>query len=163
MRIQVERLKHHADVPAHCVDIGVAIHHIDAVDANHSAARFLEAIAAAQERTLAGAGGTPMMKTSSCGLTARSIPRSTSTGPNLLRRPRMSRIGVVTTATRQFSRRRAAESLEFFSCTQAYARSDRGPACRGRRIPDTPSPLRSRELVSLRTISRVISRSCHRA
>src|SRR4051795_11307103 len=58
MRIQVERLKHHADVPAHCVDIGVAIHHIDAVDANHSAARFLEAIAAAQERTLAGAGGT---------------------------------------------------------------------------------------------------------
>src|SRR4051794_12430162 len=163
MRIQVERLKHHADVPAHCVDIGVAIHHIDAVDANHSAARFLEAIAAAQERTLAGAGGTndedELLR-----FDGKIDPtRSTSTGPNLLRRPRMSRIGVVTTATRQFSRRRAAESLECFSCTQAYARSDRSPACRGRRSPDTPSPLRSRELVSLRTISRAISRSCHRA
>src|SRR5258707_15526911 len=35
----------------------------------------------------------PMMKTSSCGATARSMPRSTSTPLKLLRRPRTSRIG----------------------------------------------------------------------
>src|SRR5262249_53749730 len=35
----------------------------------------------------------PMTKTSCCGSTTRSIPRNTSTSPNLLRKPRISRIG----------------------------------------------------------------------
>src|SRR3954453_6503821 len=58
MRIKIERLKHHADLAAHCVDVGAPIHQIDPVNAYRPGTRLLQAVAAAQERTLARAGRT---------------------------------------------------------------------------------------------------------
>jgi hypothetical protein len=45
-------------VAAHDIDVGAAVHQVNAVEADHPAARLLETIATAQKRTLAGAGRT---------------------------------------------------------------------------------------------------------
>src|SRR5437867_634566 len=55
MRIQIERLEHHADAPAHGVDVDAGRHDVDALDADRARGRFLEAVPAAQQRRLARA------------------------------------------------------------------------------------------------------------
>src|SRR2546423_1517180 len=55
MRIQIERLEHHADAPAHGVDVDAGRHDVDALDADRARGRFLEAVSAAPQRRIAPA------------------------------------------------------------------------------------------------------------
>src|ERR1700712_5050229 len=55
---QVERLEHHADAPAHGVDVTFAVRHVEAVDHDFPGRRLLEQVHAAEHRRLAGPGRT---------------------------------------------------------------------------------------------------------
>ena len=57
MREEVELLEHHAHVATDAVDIGLGVGDGLAVDENLAGGGLLEAVQAAQERGLAGAGG----------------------------------------------------------------------------------------------------------
>ncbi|MCY1541809.1 hypothetical protein D9M68_775120 [compost metagenome] len=56
VRKQVEMLEHHADFAAVGVDVGLRVGEVEAVDAHRAGVEFLEAVEAAQEGRLAGAG-----------------------------------------------------------------------------------------------------------
>ena len=55
VRIEVERLEHHADALARMVDVGARVQKIDAVHPHASGRRHLEPVQAAQQRGLARA------------------------------------------------------------------------------------------------------------
>ena len=53
VRIEVERLEHHADALARMVDVGARIEQVDAVDPHRPGGRLLEPVEAAQQGRLA--------------------------------------------------------------------------------------------------------------
>ena len=56
MREQVEVLEHHADLAAHLVDALEVVGQLDAVDDQRAGLMLLQAVDAAEQRRLAGAG-----------------------------------------------------------------------------------------------------------
>jgi hypothetical protein len=57
VRVEVERLEHHADAAAHGVDVDPGRHEVHALDPDRARRRLFQAVAAAQQRGFARARG----------------------------------------------------------------------------------------------------------